>query len=88
MKEHPMNELPREMSLVIHQEAGMMWAEVPGLPGCFASGADIAELEEALAESISIYLAATADERQSYTVEIHPPTTAKHIPARIQLAAA
>jgi predicted RNase H-like HicB family nuclease len=41
----------------IHAEPGHdLWAEVAELPGCFASGADMKELREALAEAISRYL--------------------------------
>jgi predicted RNase H-like HicB family nuclease len=41
----------------IHSEPGQqLWAEVAELPGCFASGRDLDELDEALAEAISLYL--------------------------------
>lgn len=40
----------------IHHEDGSYWAEVPELPGCFASGADLNELVEALEEAILLYL--------------------------------
>jgi predicted RNase H-like HicB family nuclease len=43
----------------IHHEPGQeysLWAEVEELPGCFASGRDMEELQEALAEAISLYL--------------------------------
>ena len=33
------------------------WAQVRELPGCFASGASLDELLEALSESVSLYLA-------------------------------
>ncbi len=35
---------------------GWYWAEVPALPGCFASGRTTAELVEALAESVGLCL--------------------------------
>jgi predicted RNase H-like HicB family nuclease len=38
------------------------WAEVEDLPGCFASGDTLEELEEALIEAISLYLS-TPDRR-------------------------
>jgi predicted RNase H-like HicB family nuclease len=41
----------------VHDEDGSYWAEVLDLPGCFASGDSLDELREALAESISLYLA-------------------------------
>ncbi|MFJ4551502.1 type II toxin-antitoxin system HicB family antitoxin [Streptomyces sp. NPDC088817] len=43
----------------IHDEGDDgLWAEVVELPGCFASGEDMEELEEALTEAISQYLSA------------------------------
>lgn len=41
----------------VHAEPGeTLWAEVDELPGCFATGRDMDELMEALAESISMCL--------------------------------
>jgi predicted RNase H-like HicB family nuclease len=43
----------------IHREPGQeypLWAEVDELPGCFASGRDMDELQEALSEAVSQYL--------------------------------
>jgi predicted RNase H-like HicB family nuclease len=45
-----------EYHVTIHEENGMLWGEVDELPGCFASGRDLAELEEAAIEAISMYL--------------------------------
>lgn len=43
----------------IHDEGdGSLWAEVKELPGCFASGVDMEELRESLAEAIGQYLSA------------------------------
>ena len=44
--------------VVVHHEdpAGGLWAEVLDLPGCFASGDNEDELQEALAEAIGMYL--------------------------------
>lgn len=39
----------------VHQEGGSYWAEVVELPGCFASGDDLDELKEALAEAIFLH---------------------------------
>jgi predicted RNase H-like HicB family nuclease len=45
----------------IHREEGEQpWAEVVELPGCFASGRDMAELRENLAEAIGLYLSTPA----------------------------
>lgn len=43
-----------------HWEDGSFWAEVPDLPGCFASGASLNELVVALDEAIRLYLADSA----------------------------
>lgn len=43
----------------VHREADQeyaLWAEVAELPGCFASGRDMDELQEALSEAVSQYL--------------------------------
>jgi predicted RNase H-like HicB family nuclease len=47
-----------EYIVKVHEEpeSGMLWAEVLELPGCFASGATLDELREALEEAISLYL--------------------------------
>jgi predicted RNase H-like HicB family nuclease len=45
-----------EFHATIHEEDGSYWAEVPELPGCFASGKDLNELEEALIEAIGMCL--------------------------------
>jgi len=47
----------------IHEEPGYeLWAEVAELPGCFASGADMDELWEVLAEAIGLYLSEPGNE--------------------------
>lgn len=47
----------QEYIVRIHREEdGSFWAEVLDLPGCFASGANLDELSEALEEAISLYL--------------------------------
>lgn len=48
---------PETLTVRVHREAeGDLWAEVEELPGCFASGADMNELAEALTEAVSLYL--------------------------------
>jgi predicted RNase H-like HicB family nuclease len=39
-----------------HEPDHELWAEVAELPGCFASGADMDELWQALGEAVSLYL--------------------------------
>lgn len=43
-------------SVLIHEEDGSFWAEVEELPGCFASGFTLPELQEALWEAMQMYL--------------------------------
>lgn len=47
----------QELHADVHREDGSYWAEVRELPGCFASGATIDELVEALEEAVSLYMA-------------------------------
>ena len=62
----------------IHQEDGEQpWAEVVELPGCFASGRDMAELKENLAEAIGLYLS-TPDTRVSVHLEDSPESVTEH----------
>jgi len=53
-----------ELTARIHIEEGGYWADVPELPGCFASGDTLDELFESVQESVAIYL---ADEGQRLT---------------------
>jgi predicted RNase H-like HicB family nuclease len=46
-----------ELTARIHIEEGSYWADVPELPGCFASGDTLDELFESLQEGVSLYLA-------------------------------
>ena len=43
-----------ELHASIREDDGMLWAEVKELPGCFASGATISELTEALIEAVGM----------------------------------
>jgi predicted RNase H-like HicB family nuclease len=45
-----------ELTVRIHIEEGTYWAEVPELPGSFASGDDLGELFESLQEGLALYL--------------------------------
>ena len=46
-----------EFTAQIHLEDGSYWADIPELPGCFASGDTLDELFESLQESVALYLA-------------------------------
>jgi predicted RNase H-like HicB family nuclease len=54
--------LAMEITANIHVEDGTYWADVPALPGCFASGHSLDELFRSLKEGIDLYL---ADEEQA-----------------------
>ena len=45
-----------ELKVNVHLEDGSYWADVPELPGCFASGDSLDELVESLREGIDLYL--------------------------------
>ena len=46
-----------ELTARIHVEEGSYWADLPELPGCFASGDTLDELFESLREGVARYLA-------------------------------
>jgi predicted RNase H-like HicB family nuclease len=45
-----------EYTARIHREDGSYWAEVPELPGVFASGDTVDELLDGLKEAVALYL--------------------------------
>ena len=45
-----------ELTANIHLEEGSYWADVPELPGCFASGDTLDELFDSLREGVRLYL--------------------------------
>lgn len=45
----------------VHEEDGLLWAEVLDLPGCFASGDSLDELRESLEEAVVLYLSDGSD---------------------------
>jgi predicted RNase H-like HicB family nuclease len=51
-----MKALAMEIQANIHREDGSYWADVPALPGCFASGTTLDELFDSLREGIELYL--------------------------------
>jgi predicted RNase H-like HicB family nuclease len=46
-----------DLTARIHIEDDSYWADVPQLPGCFASGDTLDELFKSLQEGIALYLA-------------------------------
>lgn len=59
-----------EFHATVHEEDGSYWAEVQELPGCFASGKDLNELQEALIEAIGMCL--TETEHEQARAEVTP----------------
>lgn len=47
----------QEFRVFVREEGDTYWAEVEGLPGCFASGHSLDELREAVVEAITLCLA-------------------------------
>ena len=54
---------PMELTARIHIEDGSYWADIPELPGCFASGETLDELFASLQEGIDLYLADEGETR-------------------------
>jgi predicted RNase H-like HicB family nuclease len=46
-----------ELTVNVHLEDEAYWADVPELPGCFATGDTLDELFDSLREGIQLYLA-------------------------------
>lgn len=54
----------RGIQVVVREEDGRLWATVEEFPGVFATGDNFEDLEESLAEGISLYLAKEDEEPQ------------------------
>jgi predicted RNase H-like HicB family nuclease len=70
-----------ELTARIHLEDGSYWADVPELPGCFASGDTLDELFESLREGIALLLADGGEQGgpmhvATVTLTDHPLTVA------------
>lgn len=70
-----------ELTARIHIEEGSYWADVPELPGCFASGETLDELFASLQEGVALYLAGEGEQSgplhvASATLTDHPFTPA------------
>lgn len=74
----------RTFTLSVHFEDEHVWAEVQDLPGCFASGRDLDELKEALAEAIGMYL----DSQSVTSVELEHVDPVQEVKAHAELVAA
>ncbi len=60
----------RSLHVEVNREPSGYWAEIPDLPGCFASGATFDGLLEALSEAVSLYLTSRDDDQQSDDVSL------------------
>lgn len=56
---------------VHHESPSGYWAEVVELPGCFASGFTVEELDESLREAIELYL--STNEHHISATHVSPP---------------
>jgi predicted RNase H-like HicB family nuclease len=66
-----------QLTISIHQEPDGFWSEVAELPGCFASGRTLTELDEALTEAVGMCLGDTP-----VTLE-HGQLRVGHVQARV-----
>lgn len=78
----------REFRLMVHYESDHIWAEVEELPGCFASGADMEELREALEEALTLYLSDQPGDCKVTIMNLVPQSQPKRLSVRAQLLAA
>jgi len=58
----------RSLHVEVHYENGAFWAQVSEWPGCFATGATLDELIEALCESIGLFV--TPGDQEIGTVRV------------------
>jgi len=65
-----------ELTARIHIEDGSYWADVPELPGCFASGETLDELFTSLQEGVALYLADEGE--QSGPLQVASATLTDH----------
>jgi predicted RNase H-like HicB family nuclease len=65
-----------ELTARIHIEDNSYWADVPELPGCFASGDTRDELFDSLQEGIALYLADEGE--QSGSLHVATATLTDH----------
>jgi predicted RNase H-like HicB family nuclease len=68
---------PIGLTTAIMRQAGLKGGEVLELPGCFAAGADMDELREALSEAISLYLSEPGDVKH-VELEDEPGSVTEH----------
>lgn len=64
----PMSESPKPLHVSVRLEDDVYWATVEEFPGVFATGDNIEELRENMAEGIALVLAAPGAEPPSVTL--------------------
>lgn len=82
-----MNEV-RKFVLEVHTDDNGYWAEVVDLPGCFASGADLPELFEAIGEAIGLYLTSDSQSVKVQHVDVGLQQKVQKVPISATLAPA
>jgi predicted RNase H-like HicB family nuclease len=60
-----------ELTARIHIEEGSYWADIPELPGCFASGDTLDELFESLREGVALH---SAEHKQGGSLHVATAT--------------
>lgn len=65
-----------EYTARIHHEDGTYWAEVPDLPGVFASGDTVDELLEGLKEAVTLWLGENGEGGETELSELKLAVTA------------
>jgi predicted RNase H-like HicB family nuclease len=63
-----------ELTARVHIGEGSYWADLPRLPGCFASGDTLDELFESLREGVALYLADGSRQNGPLRVATATPT--------------
>lgn len=64
-----------ELTVRVHAEDGAYWADVPELPGVFASGDTVEELLESLREGLALYL------NHGVEIDVLDPAALEALPA-------
>lgn len=76
-----MRNSPMELTARIHIEDGSYWADIPELPGCFASGDTLDQLFESLQEGVALYLTDEGEQSSSLHVATATLTDSPHTTA-------
>lgn len=73
---------------VEQEEDGMLWGQVEQMPGCFASGENVDELQEALLEAIQLCLPDGVDMTDpQFSPDPDDPEAARQPPRKLLVCA-